>query len=172
LPALREFRQYRRKVKRFEGWNSRREEANAGSHRTPLVVNIGAAADAVGADKPEVERSLLCEFAVLFGTEKREEQILNLLTGQQSRTGGIDGAVQSKRNRRAYDEENIGGVTLSGEGQELFEIRTGGRNGLQHGPCGLHKLRRGRRGGSVQFGYDALQFVVVRLHVPGSMFLF
>jgi hypothetical protein len=53
----------RRHVERFEGGCVRRKQADAGRNGAALVLNIGAAASAVGAHEAEIERAFQLEVA-------------------------------------------------------------------------------------------------------------
>ena len=88
------------KMQRFERRNSRRQQSDAGRNRAPLIMQVGAAANAVGAHKAEVERLFLIQLGALIGGEQGKQQVLNFIGGKRQRASR-DEARRSRAGSRA-----------------------------------------------------------------------
>jgi hypothetical protein len=141
-----------RQVQRFESWNARRQQADAGRQGAALVVDVGAEAAHGIAREAEIHRLLLLQLVVLAGIQQRQDEVAHIVGRERRSGGGRQHAVHAQGHRSAGDQQQVGCVLAAGESQQLIE-----RAGVLRRPRGRRFVGGTREPGAARFNSSTMR---------------
>ena len=131
--------------------DARGQEANAGGKSAALVVNVGAEAAHGIARETEVYGFFLLQLVVLAGIHQRQNQVANIVGRERRPHGGSEGSIHAQSYRCPGDQQQVGRILASGEGQQPID-----RAVALEGPAGIG-FSAGREPGAARFSSSTIR---------------